>query len=563
MLNIKNLEKCLDNGFNVLLEGSHGLGKTAIIKAVFESRNLRWKYFSASTMDPWIDFIGVPKTVLRNGKDVLELIKPKEFENDEIEAIFFDEFNRAPPKVINAVMELIQFKSINGKKFNNLKVVWAAINPYDEEGTYSVEQLDPATRDRFHIQIKIPLELDTSYLIKTHGELSRPFIKWWGELPKELKMQVSPRRLDYAIQVHNAGCDLRDVLVPTSNVKKLEDYIKEMNRGLEIMDLLQKTDKELQTFFTLENTIRYGQQIVESKKFIHLLKYFHKDFVESNIQKKNGSNIKNKLIKEAIDNTNFYQSLESASKKIVDDARTSGGIIKSVHVDYTMEKIIHKTVEDNVGKSARLFVTKLTPVFNTFCASLKGHKSTDIVSFFDLLFGAKDTQNNDLQNDIFSTLANYKTISTYKPTTDSQKLFMGMLLNFAIKFAKQNQHPATNQLQSALTKIYAVGVKYMSNPRKRISKLDWGQFIIVGFEEDNWELIKDTIAKKNDWDGVAGSLKVKAISNGFKARDSKTMKFKTPASIDKARETFSKDNLNVIKKTNTALVNLDKANVRV
>lgn len=28
-------------------------------------------------------------------------------------------------------MELIQFKSINGKKFNNLKVIWAAINPDD------------------------------------------------------------------------------------------------------------------------------------------------------------------------------------------------------------------------------------------------------------------------------------------------------------------------------------------------------------------------------------------------------------------------------------------------
>ena len=41
----------------------------------------------------------------------------------------FDELNRAKPKVRNAVMELIQFRSINGIKFNNLRMIWAAINP--------------------------------------------------------------------------------------------------------------------------------------------------------------------------------------------------------------------------------------------------------------------------------------------------------------------------------------------------------------------------------------------------------------------------------------------------
>ena len=43
-----------------------------------------------------------------------------------------DEFSRAHKKVRNAVMELIQFKSINGRKFKNLKIVWAAINPDDD-----------------------------------------------------------------------------------------------------------------------------------------------------------------------------------------------------------------------------------------------------------------------------------------------------------------------------------------------------------------------------------------------------------------------------------------------
>ena len=60
-----------------------------------------------------------------NGNSYLDLVRPQEFQDDEVEAIFMDEFSRHK-KVRNAVMELIQFKSINGRKFKNLKIVWAA-----------------------------------------------------------------------------------------------------------------------------------------------------------------------------------------------------------------------------------------------------------------------------------------------------------------------------------------------------------------------------------------------------------------------------------------------------
>lgn len=43
MLNKEKLRKYLDNGFNVLLEGTHGLGKTAVIKEIFESKNLKYQ----------------------------------------------------------------------------------------------------------------------------------------------------------------------------------------------------------------------------------------------------------------------------------------------------------------------------------------------------------------------------------------------------------------------------------------------------------------------------------------------------------------------------------------
>lgn len=540
MINKEKLKKYLDNGFNVLLEGTHGLGKTAIIKEVFESRNLKWKYFSASTMDPWIDFIGVPKTVIQNGQEVLELVKPKDFANDEVEAIFFDEFNRAPSKVVNAVMELIQFKSINGKKFNNLKVVWAAINPYDEEGTYSVEQIDAATKDRFHIQIQIPLELDTTYLIKTYGEISRPFIKWWNELPKELKIQVSPRRLDYAIQIYQAEGDLRDVLISSSNIKKLEEYIKEMNKGLELSLLVKKNEEELKIFFNLENTIRYGEQILQNKKFSNLVKYFHKDFVESNIQMKNGSKLTKLLIKEAIKNHDFYQSLEKESQNIINSVKKNNGLISHIQIDYAIEQSLTTIVHSNIGRSVPMFMRKLAPIFETYFLGLKSKKSTDIVSFFELLFHVKDSNGLSLQQDIIKTLLNYKTIGTYKPDTDGQKLLLGFLLNFAVKYQKMNQQPTTkfNDIINQINKVY------LKN-RNSKSMIENGQMILLGFNETNWILIKEMIEKKQTWESIPNTLKIKDVLKAMKIKQESLFTYTEPNSIELAKEIFSKQDIMV------------------
>ena len=133
-------------------------------------------------MDPWVDFVGVPKEKIdANGVSYLDLIRPKHFQNDEVEAIFFDEFNRANKKILNSVMELIQFKSINGKKFNNLKIIWAAINPEDDEQEhYSVEELDPAQLDRFHVIVDVPYIPNADYFRKVYGnDMADSAITWW------------------------------------------------------------------------------------------------------------------------------------------------------------------------------------------------------------------------------------------------------------------------------------------------------------------------------------------------------------------------------------------------
>ena len=149
MISNTKLDFWIQNNYNVILRGRHGVGKTACIKEAFDRNNLKWLYFSASTMDPWVDFIGVPKEKVENGISYLDLVRPKAFAEDEVEALFFDEYNRSASKIRNAVMELIQFKSINGKQFKNLKIVWAAINPEDKDQIEAPDKGKEVTKEEY------------------------------------------------------------------------------------------------------------------------------------------------------------------------------------------------------------------------------------------------------------------------------------------------------------------------------------------------------------------------------------------------------------------------------
>lgn len=219
------------NGLNVLFIGASGVGKTARVKQTFERNNLRYKYFSAATMDPFCDFVGVPKAVKdENGVEYLEYILPRDMRDGKIEAIFMDELNRAHKKVINAVMELLQFKSINGRLFPNLKVIWAAINPEDGEDVYQVTPLDKAQKGRFEVHVQVPYQPDRTWFVSRYGEhLAKAALDWWAQLPDAQKKEVDPRRLQYALDIYNLpGGDMKDILPQGCNVSKL---ITTINNG--------------------------------------------------------------------------------------------------------------------------------------------------------------------------------------------------------------------------------------------------------------------------------------------------------------------------------------------
>jgi len=239
----KDLDFWINHNLNVMLVGSHGIGKTMLVKGAFEKNNLNYRYFSAPTMDPWVDFIGVPKEQTDEKGQFLDLVRPKEFRDDQVEALFFDEYNRAPKKVQNAVMELIQFKSINGRKFPNLRFIWAAINDATDND-YNVEELDPAQMDRFHIIIKLPNKPSLAYFNNKFGRNGNIACVWWDKLPNNLKHFISPRRLDYVLEMYDRGGDITQLLPSDSGSNVLLQQLKEGLPYDKLKELLKLGDQE-------------------------------------------------------------------------------------------------------------------------------------------------------------------------------------------------------------------------------------------------------------------------------------------------------------------------------
>jgi hypothetical protein len=200
---VRAISQCMLKECNVLLIGAHGVGKTQMVLEEAQRQGLRLKYYSASTLDPWADLVGIPVPVDVDGHDgrparkELLFIRPADV--DAAEIVFFDELNRSHPKVQNAVLEMVQFKSINGSRLPKLRMVWAAINPPDE--AYGVSDLDPVLQDRFHVHLPVPARPSVAYYRdQAHlpDHVARALVQWWqNDLNDDLRKLVSPRRLEY------------------------------------------------------------------------------------------------------------------------------------------------------------------------------------------------------------------------------------------------------------------------------------------------------------------------------------------------------------------------------
>lgn len=246
------MKRCMEKRVNVLLNGPHGVGKTQMVLEEVARQHIILKYYSASTIDPWSDLVGVPvpERVGGTGQDsqrwVLRFVRPEDLLLAEL--IYFDELNRSHPKVQNAVLEAIQFRSINGVPLPNLKMVWAAINPAGD--MYQVTELDPALWDRFHVHLMVPAQPSVVYFRDKAGiphKVAQALVNWWHfDLNDDLRRMVSPRRLEYMGKMFVAGIELQHSLPPSVKVP--------------LRSLLKRLDGQLLLPFELTRETLVGRQ---------------------------------------------------------------------------------------------------------------------------------------------------------------------------------------------------------------------------------------------------------------------------------------------------------------
>lgn len=226
-------------GINALLVGLHGTGKTTYVMERAAAKGLKVALFTCSILDPYTDFVGVPFQVITNEgtpseSRYLEKVRPKAV--DECDLIFFDEINRAAPVVLNAMLEIIQFGTINGEKLPKLIGCWAAMNPPD--AGYDVNPLDPALVDRFDTFYEVKAKPSVKFMSQSmRPEIAKALVKWWEGMDRSKRDNtdyISPRRLEKIGIYYDAFGTFEEALPASMTVEraKLADLFRDAeNQG--------------------------------------------------------------------------------------------------------------------------------------------------------------------------------------------------------------------------------------------------------------------------------------------------------------------------------------------
>lgn len=209
----------------VIMEGLHGIGKSAIVKQYTKENDYHIEELFLSHQEVG-DIIGIPHTI-SDGKDTLTTWSVpvwlqrmrKAADRGQKSVLFLDELNRAPIDVRQSALQLVLERKIHEHELPIVDgartLVVAAINPSDD---YQVDELDPALLDRF---LFISIDPDT-----------KAWLKWMRE---EQKNQVVRDFIaEYPDRLHFTPKDGKRGASPRSWTK-LADY----------MDNIQKIDPEI------------------------------------------------------------------------------------------------------------------------------------------------------------------------------------------------------------------------------------------------------------------------------------------------------------------------------
>lgn len=279
------LKKCVEKRLTPLVWGKHGIGKSQIVRAVFEGLGYEVIDLRLGQLEVG-DLIGVPaqeffcpmcgtkfgfstkesfcpicatqeKKIPISGQTVW--LAPSWFpQNGEKRLLFFDELNRGRLDVQQATFQIVLDRRIHTHKIPDNCGIVCACNP--SGGDYFVEELDPALLDRF---VNIKFNLDTRQWLKWAREhkINQAIIdfiavdqgKFLGNeaIKMEIDTHPSPRSYEFLSKLlegepksHNYWSEISTcVLGEAASLSFIQSLKSDIEKPIKAIEIFNKWDK--------------------------------------------------------------------------------------------------------------------------------------------------------------------------------------------------------------------------------------------------------------------------------------------------------------------------------
>jgi hypothetical protein len=178
-------------GGNLAVFGRRGSGKTIITKYEIEQSGFRELYLNLSVLER-TDLAGYPNILGKTNRKYVDFLLPSFYEmlmeGNKPVVVVYDEIDKADPSLWAPLLEMVQFGSINGTKFPNLRANIMTGNLISEGGSRpSLPLLDRA--EKFLLEADATLWLDWA---GKRGHIHPSITAYINDHPNDLFGTVDP-----------------------------------------------------------------------------------------------------------------------------------------------------------------------------------------------------------------------------------------------------------------------------------------------------------------------------------------------------------------------------------
>ena len=202
----------ITGGWQLRLVGAPGIGKTSYVRQVVEDAGYEVEYVSLSQTSITDLVVPVPVAGRLEFLPAARLVRP-----DRRYVLVLDEFSRASADTASAAMELVNERSLAGRRLDNCVAVLALDNPSEVAGLHlDTGRIDVAQASRFTATLHL-VEDDLPWravLRDRFPTYADTFLDWRAEdLNDAARVLISPRCLERMLSLHAGGLDV-DLALP-------------------------------------------------------------------------------------------------------------------------------------------------------------------------------------------------------------------------------------------------------------------------------------------------------------------------------------------------------------